>query len=191
LKLLQGYGFLLVALYFALLRIYQDCFGSRRIRLSHSALEAATPLVLGSQAEFFQALDADLLFISCTTISVSSLVAGHVHVANAFGGGVASAVFAASISCWSACYLHSLSYALVVHDAIKSAEDLEGRSIGVSCVGSASDDGACRRFKSHPILTSVLNLQSRLFIIRQPSSRILFGSLQVPGAWPRRYPVYK
>jgi hypothetical protein len=64
-------------------------------------LEAATPLVLGSQAEFFQALDADLLFIFCTTISVWNLVAGHVHVANASGGGVASAVFAASISCWS------------------------------------------------------------------------------------------
>ena len=65
-----------------------------RIRLAHSALE-------GSNAVWYVArerglykkhgLDADLLFIPSTTTSVSSLVAGDVQVANASGGGVASA----------------------------------------------------------------------------------------------------
>jgi ABC-type nitrate/sulfonate/bicarbonate transport system substrate-binding protein len=41
-----------------------------------------------------------------------------------------------------ACYLNSLPYELVVHESIKSAEDLKGRSVGISRVGSASDVAA-------------------------------------------------
>ena len=41
-----------------------------------------------------------------------------------------------------ACYLNSLPYELVVNEAIKSAEDLKGKSIGISRLGSASDVAA-------------------------------------------------
>jgi NitT/TauT family transport system substrate-binding protein len=41
-----------------------------------------------------------------------------------------------------ACYLNSLPYELVVNESIKSAEDLKGKSIGISRVGSASDVAA-------------------------------------------------
>jgi len=40
------------------------------------------------------------------------------------------------------CYLNSLPYELVVNENIKSAEDLKGKSIGISRVGSASDVAA-------------------------------------------------
>jgi NitT/TauT family transport system substrate-binding protein len=87
-------------------------------------------------------LDADLLFIPSTTTSVSSLVAGDVQVGNASGGGVASAVVAGADLVLVSCYLNSLPYELVVNENIKSAEDLKGKSIGISRVGSASDVAA-------------------------------------------------
>src|SRR5207245_9895750 len=84
----------------------------------------------------------ELLFIPRTTTSVSSLGAGDVQVANASGGGVASAVVAGADLVLVACYLNSLPYELVVHESIKSAEDLKGKSVGISRVGSASDVAA-------------------------------------------------
>ncbi len=68
-----------------------------KIRLAHSALESSNAVWYVAQARGYykkNGLDADLLFIPSTTTSVSSLVAGDVQVANASGGGVASAVVA-------------------------------------------------------------------------------------------------
>jgi NitT/TauT family transport system substrate-binding protein len=65
-----------------------------------------------------------------------------VQVANASGGGVASAVVAGADLVMVACYLNSLPYELVVNENIKSAEDLKGKSVGISRVGSASDVAA-------------------------------------------------
>jgi NitT/TauT family transport system substrate-binding protein len=69
-------------------------------------------------------------------------VAGDVHLANASGGGVAAAVVAGADVVLVACYLNSLPYELVVQESIKSAEDLKGKTIGISRLGSASDVAA-------------------------------------------------
>ena len=116
-----------------------------KVRLAHSALESSNAVWYVAQARGFykkNGLDADLLFIPSTTTSVSSLVAGDVQVANASGGGVASAVVAGADLVMVACYLNSLPYELVVSESVKSAEDLKGKSIGISRVGSASDVAA-------------------------------------------------
>lgn len=116
-----------------------------KIRLAHSALESSNAVWYVAQARGYykkNGLDADLLFIPSTTTSVSSLVAGDVQVANASGGGVASAVVAGADLVMVACYLNSLPYELVVNESVKSAEDLKGKNIGISRVGSASDVAA-------------------------------------------------
>ena len=116
-----------------------------KVRLSHSALESSNSVWYVAQDRGFykkNGLDAELLFIPSTTTSVSSLVAGDVQVANASGGGVASAVVAGADLVLVACYLNSLPYELVVAESVKSAEDLKGKSIGISRVGSASDVAA-------------------------------------------------
>lgn len=116
-----------------------------KIRLAHSALEGSNAVWYVAQDRGFykkNGLDAELLFIPSTTTSVSSLVAGDVHVANASGGGVASAVVAGADLVLVACYLNSLPYELIVAESVKSAEDLKGKSIGISRVGSASDVAA-------------------------------------------------
>ncbi|HEY7320529.1 MAG TPA: ABC transporter substrate-binding protein, partial [Candidatus Binatia bacterium] len=119
--------------------------GQEKIRLAHSALESSNAVwYLAQERGFYKkhGLDADLLFIPSTTTSVSSLVAGDVQVANASGGGVASAVVAGADLVLVSCYLNSLPYELVVNESIKSAEDLKGKSVGISRVGSASDVAA-------------------------------------------------
>ena len=87
-------------------------------------------------------LDAELLFIPSTTTSLTSLLAGDVHAANVSGGAIANAVLAGAQIAMVSCYLNSLPYELVVNEWIKSAEELKGKSIGISRLGSASDVAA-------------------------------------------------
>src|ERR1043166_3573082 len=120
-------------------------WSQEKIRLSHSALESSNAVwYLAQDRGIYKkyGLDADLLFIPSTTTSVSSLGGGDVQVANASGGGVASAVVAGADLVLGGGYPNSLPYELVVHDTIKSAEDLKGKSIGISRLGSASDVAA-------------------------------------------------
>src|SRR5437867_409800 len=120
---------------------FSPALAQERIRLSHSALESSNSVwYLAQDRGLYKkyGLDADLIFIPSTTTSVSSLVAGDIQVANASGGGVASAVVAGADLLMVACYLNSLPYDLVVQESIKSAEDLKGKSIGISRLGSAS-----------------------------------------------------
>lgn len=124
---------------------YGPARAQEKVRLAHSALESANSVwYLAQDLGLYKkyGLDAELLFIPSTTTSVSSLVAGDVQVANASGGGVASAVVAGADLVMVACYVNSLPYELVVNDKIKSAEDLKGKSIGISRLGSASDVAA-------------------------------------------------
>jgi NitT/TauT family transport system substrate-binding protein len=125
--------------------LWSHARAQEKVRLAHSALESSNGVwYLAQDRGFYKkhGLDADLLFIPSTTTSVSSLVAGDVQVANASGGGVASAVVAGADLVMVACYLNSLPYELVVNESIKSPEDLKGKSIGISRVGSASDVAA-------------------------------------------------
>ena len=119
--------------------------GQEKVRLAHSALESSNGVWYVAQDRGFykkHGIDAELLFIPSTTTSVASLVAGDIHIGNASGGGVASAVVAGADVVLVACYLNSLPYELVVQESIKSAEDLKGKSIGISRLGSASDVAA-------------------------------------------------
>jgi ABC-type nitrate/sulfonate/bicarbonate transport system substrate-binding protein len=144
-KLPRGFWFLAaLTLLFSLLAS-GDGWSQEKIRLSHSALEASNSVWYIAQHQGFykkHGVDADLLFIPSTTTSVTSLVAGDVQIANASGGGVASAVTAGAELVLVACYLNSLPYELVVQESVKSAEDLKGKNIGISRIGSASDVAA-------------------------------------------------
>jgi ABC-type nitrate/sulfonate/bicarbonate transport system substrate-binding protein len=119
--------------------------GPEKNRLAHSALESSNAVwYLAQDRGFYKkyGLDAELLFIPSTTTSVASLLAGDVNIANASGGGVASAAVAGGDIVLVSCYLNSLPYELVVQESIKSAEDLKGKNIGISRLGSASDVAA-------------------------------------------------
>jgi NitT/TauT family transport system substrate-binding protein len=144
-NLLRGFWLSHAILFIFSFILLPATWGQEKIRLAHSALESSNSVwYLAQERGFYKkhGLDVDLLFIPSTTTSVSSLVAGDVHVANASGGGVANAVVAGADIVLVACYLNSLPYDLVVNESIKSAEDLKGKSIGISRIGSASDVAA-------------------------------------------------
>jgi len=144
-QLPRGYAFLGSLLFLFSWLPPQTASGQEKIRVSFSALEASNAIwYLARDRGFYQknGLDVDLLFIPSTTTSVTSLLAGDVQVANASGGGVASAMVAGGDLVMVACFLNSLPYELVVSESVKSAENLKGKSVGISRVGSASDVAA-------------------------------------------------
>jgi NitT/TauT family transport system substrate-binding protein len=87
-------------------------------------------------------LEPELVFILSATTSVASLVAGDVKAGNASAGAVANAAVAGASLVMTGCFINILPYELVVHESIRSAEDLRGKSIGISRVGAASDVAA-------------------------------------------------
>ena len=135
----------LSGLLFVTAGLFGHALGQEKIRLSHSALETSNAVwFLAQDLGFYKkyGLDAELLFIPSTTTSLTSLLAGDVHAANVSGGAIANAVLAGAQIAMVSCYLNSLPYELVVNESIKSAEELKGKSIGISRLGSASDVAA-------------------------------------------------
>jgi NitT/TauT family transport system substrate-binding protein len=116
-----------------------------RIKLDYSSVDASNAVWYTAQeVGFFKknGLDTELIFIPSTTTAVSSIIAGDIPIGNAAGSGVASAVVGGANLVMVACMLNTLPYELVVQESIKTAEDLRGKSIGISRIGSASDVAA-------------------------------------------------
>jgi NitT/TauT family transport system substrate-binding protein len=116
-----------------------------KIRLSYSSTDTINQVWtiaqdLGIYKKY--GLDVDLVYIGSTTIGIAAIVAQDVQVGNAAGSGVANAVVRGADTVSTGCVINVLAYELVVHDNIKSAEDLKGKSIGISRFGSASDVAA-------------------------------------------------
>lgn len=119
--------------------------GQERVKIAYSSADTSnvvwfTALDAGIYRK--HGLDVELIFIQSSTMSVSTLVSGDIQVANSSGGAVASAVVAGASLVMTACYINTLPYELVVQESVKSPEDLKGKSVGISRVGSASDVAA-------------------------------------------------
>lgn len=131
--------FLLYALF------WKEAQAQEKIKLSYSSADTTNAVYFVAQEQNFYkkyGLDAELIFIPSTTTSVTSLLAGDVKIVNATGGAIASAAVAGANLVTVACYINTLPYELVVQESVKSAEDLKGKSVGISRVGSASDTAA-------------------------------------------------
>ncbi len=116
-----------------------------RIKLDYSSVDASNAAWYTAQeVGFFKknGLDSELVYIPSTTTAVSAIIAGEIPVGNAAGSGVASAAVGGANLIMVACMLNTLPYELVVQQNIRSAEDLRGKSIGISRIGSASDVAA-------------------------------------------------
>jgi NitT/TauT family transport system substrate-binding protein len=116
-----------------------------RIKFAYSSVDASNAVWFTAQeAGFFKknGIDSQLVYIPSTTTAVASIIAGDIPVGNASGGGVASAAVGGADVMMAACFLNTLPYELVVDQSVKSVEDLKGKSIGISRVGSASDVAA-------------------------------------------------
>jgi NitT/TauT family transport system substrate-binding protein len=87
-------------------------------------------------------LDAELVYIPSSTTTISAVVAGSVAVGNISGGATANAAVGGAGVVAVGCFINTLPYDLIVHESIRSAQQLKGKSIGISRIGSSSDVAA-------------------------------------------------
>jgi NitT/TauT family transport system substrate-binding protein len=87
-------------------------------------------------------LDVELIYIPSSTTTIAAVVAGSVAVGNISGGATANAAVGGAGVVVVGCFINTLPYDLVVHESIRSAQQLKGKSIGISRVGSSSDVAA-------------------------------------------------
>jgi len=116
-----------------------------RIKIAYSSTDTINQVwTIAQDAGFYKkhGLDVDLVYIGSTTIGIAAIVAQDIQVGNAAGSGVANAAVRGADTVSVGCVINVLAYELVVLDSIKSAEDLKGKSIGISRFGSASDVAA-------------------------------------------------
>jgi NitT/TauT family transport system substrate-binding protein len=116
-----------------------------KIRIAYSSTDTLNSLwTIADDAGFYKkhGLDAEVVYIGSTTIGIAAIVAQDIQIGNAAGSGVANAAVRGADTVCIACFINVLAYELVVLDSVKSAEELKGKSIGISRFGSASDVAA-------------------------------------------------
>jgi NitT/TauT family transport system substrate-binding protein len=116
-----------------------------KVRVAYSSTDTLNALwTIADDAGFYKkhGLDAEVVYIGSTTVAIAAILAQDIHVGNAAGSGVANAVVRGADTVSVACFINVLAYELVVLDSVKSAEDLKGKSIGISRFGSVSDVAA-------------------------------------------------
>src|SRR5262245_20165043 len=119
--------------------------GQEKIRIAYSSTDTLNSLwTVADDAGFYKkhGLDAEVVYIGSTTIGIAAIVAQDISIGNAAGSGVANANVRGADTVSVGCMINVLAYELVVLDSIKSAEDLKGKSIGISRFGSVSDVAA-------------------------------------------------
>ena len=116
-----------------------------KIKIAYSSTDTLNQIwTITQDASFFKknGLDVELVYIGSTTVAATAIVAQDIQVGNVAGSGVANAAIRGADMVSVGCTINVLAYELVVLDSIKSAEDLKGKSIGISRFGSVSDVAA-------------------------------------------------
>ena len=119
--------------------------GAQQISLAFSSVDSPNAnWYIAKERQLYKkyGLDAELIFIPSSTTTISAVVAGSVDVGNISGGATANAAVGGANVVAVGCFINTLPYDLVVHESIRSAQQLKGKSIGISRVGSSSDVAA-------------------------------------------------
>jgi len=116
-----------------------------KIKIAYSSTDTLNQIwTIAQDTGFYKknGLDVDLVYIGSTTVGIAAIMAQDIQVGNAAGSGVANANVRGADTVSVACTINVLAYELVVLDSVKTAEDLKGKSIGISRFGSVSDVAA-------------------------------------------------
>jgi NitT/TauT family transport system substrate-binding protein len=116
-----------------------------RLKISYSSVDAPNAnWYIAEDRKLYQkyGLESDLVFIPTSTTNVATLVAGSVKVGNISGGAIANAVVGGASLVAVGCFINTLPYELIVHESIRTPQQLKGKSVGISRIGSSSDVAA-------------------------------------------------
>ena len=119
--------------------------GAQQISLAFSSVDSPNAnWYIAKDRQLFKkyGLDVELIYIPSSTTTISAVVAGSVAVGNISGGATANAAVGGANVVAVGCFINTLPYDLVVHESIRTAQQLKGKSIGISRVGSSSDVAA-------------------------------------------------
>ena len=129
----------------ALLLVHGQSFAQERLKISYSSVDAPNAnWYIAENNRLYQkyGLEVELVFIPTSTTNVTALVAGSVKVGNISGGSIANAVVGGASLVAAGCFINTLPYELIVHESIRTAQQLKGKSVGISRIGSSSDVAA-------------------------------------------------
>jgi NitT/TauT family transport system substrate-binding protein len=87
-------------------------------------------------------MDVESIYIPASSTNVAVLVAGQIKFGNGTGGVIASADVSGANLVAVGCFINTLPYELIVQESIKTKEQLKGKSLGISRIGSSSDVAA-------------------------------------------------
>jgi NitT/TauT family transport system substrate-binding protein len=131
---------------FALIVVgWLEARAQEKVRVAYSSTDTLNSLwTVADAAGFYKkhGLDAELVYIGSSTVAAAAVVSHDVQVGNIAGSVVANSGVRGGDLVSVACFVNILAYELVVLDSVKSAEDLKGKSIGISRFGSVSDVAA-------------------------------------------------
>jgi NitT/TauT family transport system substrate-binding protein len=116
--------------------------GTEKVRVVYSAIGSSqSPLWIAHEGGIFKkhGLDVDLLYVGGGSRAAQVILSGEVPVAMFNGGSVISADIAGADLVNVASGMNVLPFFLVVGPTIKRVEDLKGRSVAVTRIGSATD----------------------------------------------------
>jgi NitT/TauT family transport system substrate-binding protein len=120
-------------------------YAQERLKISYSSVDAPNAnWYIAEEKRLYQkyGLETDLVFIPTSTTNVATLVAGSVRVGNISGGSIANAVVGGASLVAVGCFINTLPYELIVHESIRTPQQLKGKSVGISRIGSSSDVAA-------------------------------------------------
>jgi NitT/TauT family transport system substrate-binding protein len=134
-----------IILLFAILPLLADTSelsAQEKLTVSYSSVDAPSAnWYIAQEKGLYKkyGLDVESIFIPASSTNVAVLVAGQLKFGNGTGGTIASAAVSGANLVAVACFMNTLPYELIVQESIKTPQQLKGKSIGISRIGSSSD----------------------------------------------------
>lgn len=126
----------------ALFTVSSDSAAQEKLTVSYSSVDAPSAnWYIAQEKNLYKkyALDVESIFIPASSTNVAVLVAGQLKFGNGTGGTIASAAVGGANLVAVACFMNTLPYELIVQESIKTPQQLKGKSLGISRIGSSSD----------------------------------------------------
>jgi NitT/TauT family transport system substrate-binding protein len=127
---------------FVFFAAHSDLSAQEKLTVSYSSVDAPSAnWYIAQEKGLYKkyGMDVESIFIPASSTNVAVLVAGQLKFGNGTGGTIASAAVGGANLVAVACFMNTLPYELIVQESIKNKEQLKGKSIGISRIGSSSD----------------------------------------------------
>ena len=131
--------------YFAFFAANSNLFAQEKLTVSYSSVDAPSAnWYIAQEKGLYKkyGMDVESIFIPASSTNVAVLVAGQIKFGNGTGGVIASAAVSGANLVAVGCFINTLPYELIVQESIKTKEQLKGKSLGISRIGSSSDVAA-------------------------------------------------